>query len=236
MNWRDLLYFSSGERRALTFLLSFILVAFILLVLTDHFTIEPEEIPDGIASGPLPESKEDRIPSSLTGEENPVAVKRMVTPVPKKKHFAKYPPTSYPRANKLKPGEKVELNTADTTLLKKVPGIGSAFARRIVGYRTLLGGFYTVDQLREVYGMDKERFRQIYPFFRIDTGHIRPFRINGLSPDTLIKHPYFSYQQQRVIHRKLRLQGSLSGWEELVLLEEFSSQDLERLTYYVSFE
>ena len=49
---------------------------------------------------------------------------------------------------KLVPGETVQLNTADTTALKHVPGIGSGFARRIVRYRQQLGGFVSVGPAR----------------------------------------------------------------------------------------
>ena len=75
----------------------------------------------------------------------------------------------------------VELNEADTLTLKKIPGIGSTFARRIVRYRELLGGYYTVEQLAEVYGIDEERYIALYPWFRVDTTRLRPQSINQLS-------------------------------------------------------
>lgn len=50
---------------------------------------------------------------------------------------------------KYQPGTVINLNEADTTELKKIPGIGSAIARMIVNYRTQLGGFYKIEQLQE---------------------------------------------------------------------------------------
>ena len=47
----------------------------------------------------------------------------------------------YQRPLKLEEGQTINLNTADTTQLKMVPGIGSYFARQIVNYRKRLGGF-----------------------------------------------------------------------------------------------
>ena len=44
----------------------------------------------------------------------------------------------------------VDLNKADTSILKRIPGIGSTLARMIVVYRQRLGGFYDVSQLQEV--------------------------------------------------------------------------------------
>src|SRR5665647_1059817 len=48
---------------------------------------------------------------------------------------------------------RLDLNSADSLHLLEIPGIGPVFASRIIRYRTLLGGYYAVDQLREVYGM-----------------------------------------------------------------------------------
>ena len=64
----------------------------------------------------------------------------------------------FQKQEKYPEGTIVELNGADTTTLKKIPGIGSSFARRITKYRELLGGFHHIEQLAEVYGIDEERY------------------------------------------------------------------------------
>ena len=46
-------------------------------------------------------------------------------------------------------GETVSLNTADTTALKRIPGIGSYYASRIADYRKKLGGFASAEQILE---------------------------------------------------------------------------------------
>jgi len=181
------------------------------------------------------EIPEDSLIRQPVVEKPPTPVKKKITQTSPKKNFQKYPSPPFPKNEKLKAGEKVDLNRADTTLLKKVPGIGSAFARRIVGYRNLLGGFYSVEQLKEVYGMEEERFLQIEPFFLIDKSHIRQRKIDALSPDSLLKHPYLNYPRQRAITRKLKQQGQISGWEEFILLEEFTPDDIEKLKNYFSF-
>ncbi|MCQ2383222.1 MAG: helix-hairpin-helix domain-containing protein, partial [Clostridia bacterium] len=38
---------------------------------------------------------------------------------------------NYPRQEKMQPTEHLSINTADTNALKRVPGIGSYFARKI---------------------------------------------------------------------------------------------------------
>lgn len=62
----------------------------------------------------------------------------------------------------------IELNTADTTSLKTVRGIGSVFANRIVKYRKLIGGFHSKEELLKVYGIDEERYVGIAPQVWVD--------------------------------------------------------------------
>ena len=147
-----------------------------------------------------------------------------------------YAHPSYSRVEKYKEGTVVELNTADTTELKKIPGIGSAFAKRIVGYRNLLGGYYSVTQLSEVYGIDEERYNEFIPWFSADPSLISMITVNNISQDSLRRHPYIDYGQARVIMQLRKQKGKLTGWENLQLLNEFTDLDMIRLKYYLSFE
>lgn len=67
------------------------------------------------------------------------------------------------------PATLVELNGADTTALMQVQGIGPTFARRIVRYRALVGGFRSVEDLLKVYGITPENFARIEPQVMVDT-------------------------------------------------------------------
>lgn len=101
---------------------------------------------------------------------------------------------------------RIELNTADSASLIALNGIGPAFAKRILKYRTLLGGFFEVEQLKEVYGFTDELFEKIRPYIKIDTKRIRQVRINSDDFKTLNRHPYLSYEltKQVVNARKNR--------------------------------
>lgn len=84
----------------------------------------------------------------------------------------------------------VDLNTADTTALMEIRGIGPVFSRRIVSYRELLGGFCHPDQLLEVYGMDSTRWQQLKTWIMIDTTLIRRMNLNEVPFEELLRHPY----------------------------------------------
>ncbi len=132
---------------------------------------------------------------------------------------------------KLKNTEHVALNLADTALLRRVPGIGTYYARRIVAYRQRLGGYANVKQLLEIDDFPEEAL----PFFTVDAAHINPLDINKLSLNQLKHHPYINYLQARAICDYRRLKGSLTSLDQLRLLREFSSDDIDRLRPYVKF-
>ena len=144
--------------------------------------------------------------------------------------------SSYERIEKYEEGTIVELNSADTTILKKIPGIGSTFAKRIVSYRNLLGGYYSVTQLSEVYGIDEDRYISLNQWFSADPMQISKIQINTMSQDSLQRHPYINYAQARVLIQLRRQKGKLTGWENLQLLSEFTESDRIRLQHYLSFE
>jgi hypothetical protein len=80
---------------------------------------------------------------------------------------------------------KINLNTCDTNTLKKVNGIGTVLANRIIKYRNYLNGFVNIDQLKEVYGLKPEVFQQIKGNFMVASNHRKV-----LSKDTLLKNPF----------------------------------------------
>lgn len=223
MEWQDFFYFNKGERRALTLLSILIVWAWGLLWWTERAESEPT--PEPVTTVPV--EKTDTIQPRPVVQSQGEAIRQKM---------AETTHRSYVRTEKFPVGTVVELNGADTVQLKKVPSIGSTFARRIVKYRDLLGGFSSVDQLGEVYGIDEERFAALHAWFRVDTTLIRPLLVNKASIKELVRHPYLSYPQAKAIYRLVQQKGQLQGWENLRLLEEFSESDRIRLLPYLSFE
>ncbi|PCJ81588.1 MAG: hypothetical protein COA57_14140 [Flavobacteriales bacterium] len=87
----------------------------------------------------------------------------------------------------------IELNAADTAELKKLRGIGTSFSKRIVKYRDLLGGYQSVKQLKEVYGMDEERYQGIKNHISVDASKIRKININTATTEELKSHIYIKW-------------------------------------------
>jgi DNA uptake protein ComE-like DNA-binding protein len=133
---------------------------------------------------------------------------------------------------KLKAGEHVDLNLADTTALKQVPGIGSYYARRIASYGKQLGGYVSAEQLLEIEGFPEDAL----PYFQVSTGNIHKLNVNTLSLSKLRQHPYLNFYQARAICDYRRLKGPLHSLDDLKMLPEFPADVIARLRPYVSFE
>ena len=133
---------------------------------------------------------------------------------------------------KLTKGETIDLNAGDTTLYKKVPGIGSYYARKINEYRNKLGGFVSVDQLDEIADFPQEA----KAYFALTKTSPAKIRINLLSLNELRRHPYISYAQARAIVDYRRLSGAIHSLQELSLLPEFSAGAIARLEPYINYD
>jgi competence protein ComEA len=87
----------------------------------------------------------------------------------------------------------VELNSADTAALVALPGIGSKLALRIINFRDKLGGFYSVNQVGEIYGLPDSTFQKLKQYLKIESIAVRKININTASVDELKAHPYIKY-------------------------------------------
>lgn len=129
-------------------------------------------------------------------------------------------------------GTVVDINTADTAVLMKVPKIGSGISKMIVAYRNRLGGFYDVRQLYEVEFVDSAMIK----WFKVDTGVFRKLKVNSDGIDVLRNHPYMDFYKAKAIVEFRRKRGKIEGLSQISMFEEFSEKDLERLKHYFSFE
>ena len=132
---------------------------------------------------------------------------------------------------KLKEGEHIVLNRADTTALKHVPGIGSGYARAIIAYGEKLGGYVSIDQLDEIGDFPQEAKKYLV----IENPTTRRMNINKLTISQLKRHPYINFHQAKAIDDFRRLYGPLKSLQQLKLHRDFPPEAIERLEPYVEY-
>jgi len=129
--------------------------------------------------------------------------------------------------------EKIELNTADSILLKELPGIGEKLSKRIVKYRDILGGFYSVDQLSEVYGLEKTTIQRIAKSVTIDSTRIKKLDVNFSDQFELSRHPYIQSSLAKKIIRYRTKYGSIQDVRILRDSMILNMQEYSRLRPYL---
>ena len=219
MSWKDWLYIPKSDKIAIMVLLSVVFILLGVSFFLSFYSTKSEEISADIIPADYKAWQQQLYKESDGGEEPTQPEKRYRQPY--------FQP-------KLNTGETIELNSADTSQLKTIPGIGSMFARRIVNYRESLGGYADIGQLNEVWGLDTYLFESIMPYLTLDPRH-DSLRINTDSFAKLLGHPYLDYKQVQAITDLRERKGPIRSIKRLALLEEFKQKDIERLSMYASF-
>lgn len=132
---------------------------------------------------------------------------------------------------KLKEGERIALNTADTTQLMKVPGIGRYYAKEIVRHGKWIGGYVSVDQLDEIEGFPQSAKQ----YFVINNPTPQRIAINKLSLQQLRRHPYINYYMAKAIVDYRRLHGDIKSLQELRFSKDFTADVIQRLEPYIEY-
>jgi len=109
----------------------------------------------------------------------------------------------------------IEINSADTLDLQQLKGIGPSFAKRIVKYRDMLGGYYSKSQLLEVYGMDSARYEGFKDFVIVNPDSVKKIDINSATIKQLIKHPYIDFYTAKTIVKNRQKAGKYNDVSEL---------------------
>lgn len=131
----------------------------------------------------------------------------------------------------------VELNAADTAQLKRLRGIGDVLAKRIVAYRSKLGGFSSVNQLKEVWGISPEVAQKIIPYLTVDVSKVKKIPINKSGIDRLKNHPYINFYRAKAIYEYRKNNGKITSIEECKTIddESLNPQFWEKIEPYLEF-
>ncbi|NBA87964.1 helix-hairpin-helix domain-containing protein [Emticicia sp. CRIBPO] len=129
---------------------------------------------------------------------------------------------------------KFDINTADTTQLKMLKGIGSVLSSRIIKFRDMLGGFTGTDQVAETYGVSPEAMEEIrkYTFVKAPVNKIK---INSVSPEKF-RHPYLKGYLAKTIINYRKQHGRFNSIADLRNIQTLDEAVITKLEPYLEFD
>jgi DNA uptake protein ComE-like DNA-binding protein len=131
--------------------------------------------------------------------------------------------------------EKFDLNLADTTQLIGIYGIGSKLSMRIINYRESLGGYISLNQLKEVYGLDTSVIKQLEKkSFITENFTPRTLPVNTATEKELAAHPYIRYKLAKAIAAYRFQHGNFSSLDELRNITLIDAPTFEKIKPYLS--
>ncbi|SDB81828.1 helix-hairpin-helix domain-containing protein [Williamwhitmania taraxaci] len=155
--------------------------------------------------------------------------------IPDSLAFKKFNPLLFSKRDSFVVSFPVEINGADSVSLLRIKGIGPVLAHKIIVYRRQLGGFYSADQLLDIYGLRAENLLLMKDQLIVDSTKIVSWPINYLSPDSMAKHPYVSKYQANAIEFYRGKVGKIQSLDELVHNRILPPTVARKLRPYIKF-
>ena len=208
-NWKELFYFSKSQRRGILVLVFLILLIALLPTILDYFQHKPTEEVDyetqikqlkESESVPLVtnELQKEQTQESLEkeGAERPALKKEQQQPsgLSKENQSGNRPSVTDETVDTANdPDIVLDVNNTTAAELAKLSGIGPVLSARIIKFRDALGGFASIDQVAETYGIEPHVFERIQSQLEIsDVVEIKKHNFNTENAEQLASHPYIS--------------------------------------------
>ena len=128
----------------------------------------------------------------------------------------------------------IDVNNADTLAFISLPGIGSKLASRIVSFREKLGGFYSVDQIGETYGLPDSTFQKIKQYLKLDNPSVKKININTATVDDLKAHPYIKFGIANPIVAYRTEHGAFSKIEDIKNVMAVTDEIYKKIAPYLT--
>ncbi len=128
-----------------------------------------------------------------------------------------------------------DLNAADSSQLISLKGIGPTISKRILRYRNSLGGFHSVEQLKEVYGINDTFLVQLQTQLKLNPELIKKINLNTVETEELRQHPYFKFIIAQSIVNYRKQHGKFSGINDLKKIGSISDELMKKISPYCTF-
>lgn len=125
-----------------------------------------------------------------------------------------------------------DLNRADTNDLKKLKGIGSKLSARIIKYRDMVGGFYSENQVKEVFGLDSIVVDEILKYATIKNPSLNKIKINEVTAEEF-KHLYIRPYVAKSIIAYRQQHGNFTSKKDFEPIKLLDAKTLDKLFPYL---
>lgn len=149
------------------------------------------------------------------------------------KGFESFSNQSYAKKEKM---QIIDINLATQEDLIKVYGIGPGLSERILKQKEALGGFVSMDQMNDVWGLSPEVTEKLNLQFKIGVvPNIKKVRINDVSAKELQLFPYFRYPLNKEIVTYRSMNNGIKNADDLVKIKGFPADKVVIIDKYLEY-
>ncbi len=132
--------------------------------------------------------------------------------------------------------EKIDLNLATNEALQSIRGIGPYYASQIIKYRDALGGFISMDQLKEIYRIRPETIEVLRRNTVLTGENHHSINVNADSIKFLSRHPYINWNQAKAIFKYRKQHGDYQHITDIRRIKIISDSLYQKISPYLSVE
>jgi competence ComEA-like helix-hairpin-helix protein len=131
----------------------------------------------------------------------------------------------------------IDINQSNQVDWQQLPGIGPGYAKRIIHFREKLGGFASVEQVKETYGLPDSTFQKIKPLLQ-PSPIFRPINLNDATLEELKAHPLISNFLATILFNYRKQHGAFPDLAaaQKAGMPSLKEGDWERLLPYLSLD
>lgn len=149
------------------------------------------------------------------------------------KDYKSYSKTAFAKKEKI---VIIDINQASQEELIKIYGIGEAISNRILKFKESLGGFVSMEQMKDIWGLSPEVIDNLNSHFKVLVQPtLQKIDINNASIKELSKFPYFNYQIAKQIVTYRSMNGDFKNYEDLTKIKGLSIDSAKIIALYLDF-